>query len=203
MDQSSILGQEGQFPQYQNPEEQQYRMQEAQLQYQQHQAQQQAQQQQAQQQHNLQRHHIQQQLLQQQQQQTNEAQRQRDSNNLETAIAMMAESQNKLAEGMNNLLTKFKNLTPQQPTVSKQQPPHFFNSTKPKQTYEPSSPSEGAYAREFNRGAAHLKELEVHWRISIVTSVSVGYLRYTRTILQRVRHGQKTHQLDSWPLCFK
>lgn len=188
MDPNSALGHEGQFPQYQNQEEQ-YRFQESQLQYQQQQAQHELHQQA---QHELQ----QQQLLQQQQQQQQEAlqkqqqqesmqqqQRMRDSNNFEAAMAMMAETQNKLVESMNRLLTKFETLTPQQPTENKparHQPPHLNPQqipTQTKNTSEPSSPSEGAYPREVTRHQ-YLKEPQIRENLKFT-----GESRFLRQFL--------------------
>lgn len=162
MDPNSALGHEGQFPQYQNQEEQ-YRFQEAQLQYQQQQAQQELQQQ-AQQE--LQQQHLLQQQQQQQHEMLQQQQQMRDSNNLESVMTMMAETQAKLVEGMNRLLTKFETFTPQQPTENKpmKQPlPHLSSSANPmktRETYESSSPSEGAYARDINRHQ-YLKEPQI------------------------------------------
>lgn len=78
---------------------------------------------------------------------------------------MMAENQAKLVEGMNKLLTKLDE-KPTQPTITdsrqtRQQAPHLSTTSRQKQSYEPSSPSEGAYARDLNRSQIHLKEPKI------------------------------------------
>lgn len=83
---------------------------------------------------------------------------------------MMAENQNKLVEGMNKLLTKIETQDPQQAANTagmsqpRQQPPHQFSLNNPartRPTYEPSSPSEGAYARNLDRNHSNLKEPKI------------------------------------------
>ena len=82
---------------------------------------------------------------------------------------MMAENQNKLVEGMNRLMTRLENPILPNPILPKaqdarstrQNPPHLSNTQRQlhtQATYEPSSPSEGAYARELNRQMIGLKE---------------------------------------------
>lgn len=162
MDPSSILGQEGQFPQYQTPEEHDhYLRQQAQQihESQQHQAQ-------------MQQQHMQQQAREQQAREMHQQQskqQQQTTISLEAVIAMMAENQNKLVEGMNRLMTRLENPILPNPILPKaqdarstrQNPPHLSNTQRQphtRATYEPSSPSEGAYARELNRQMIGLKE---------------------------------------------
>lgn len=164
MDPHVILGQDGLFPQHVSQEDHnqflQQQAQEAQQQYLQHQAQQQQQLEEHQQQQHAQ-------LLQQQIQQQRGAQQQQQqqtSTNLESIITMMMENQNKLVDGMNKLMMRLETTTTP-PTVdqgpSRQAPPHI--PTNPRTTnvrtaYEPSSPSEGAYARHLSRQNLNLKE---------------------------------------------
>lgn len=77
---------------------------------------------------------------------------------------MMMDNQDKLVEGMNKLMSELETTTTQSKTdqkPSRHTPPHVPKNSRMSQTktiYEPSSPSEGAYARDPNRQTLNLKE---------------------------------------------
>lgn len=143
-----------QFEQLQNQQQQLIQQQRQQLEQQQQQLQQQ-------QHENL--------LLQQQHEQhlQSRQQQQAPSSTLENVIAMMAEGQKNLSDNMNRLLMRLENNPTQRSSTTasaKDQPPHTRqtqNLPSERPSYAPSSPSEGAYARDPSRRMIQHKEPKI------------------------------------------
>lgn len=126
--------------------------------------------QQQQQQLDLLRQQIQQQQQENQLLQQERQQQQHKSSLFEAAIALMAEGQKNLADNMNRILTRLDSGSMQ--TVEnrqtaprpRQDPPHLQPSQHAphdRQNYAPSSPSEGAYAKDPLRKLVHQKEPKI------------------------------------------
>lgn len=151
-------------------------------------------QQQMRQQHQLQLQQQQQQMLEEhqnilQQQQQQNQQTGQGSGLSETAIAMIAESQRSLVENMSRLMLKLKTLAPinttdtQNKNSPKHPPPHL-NSQRPTEctTYAPSSPSEGAFARDLDRCFMIHKEPPIQESLKFTGESQL--LQYLRTIFR-------------------